>query len=339
VTPRSWNAKTEENGRKRKKQKKKEEDRRKRNGKSRSVRGLHGCHESVMPTPSALHRVNLTVSPGVSLGGRPTMRSLAAAEQACQRCQACPLYRHATQAVFGEGPTGARAMLIGEQPGNDEDLAGRPFVGPAGALLDVLLAEAGLDRAKLYVTNAVKHFKFTERGKRRLHEKPSPREVRACNPWLAEEIGVVRPRIIVTLGATAAFALLGPSVRLTRDGGRLLRRDLSALGGGDSVDVLQTFHPAAVLRAPTAARRQELRARLAADLALVGRFAHAPRPRAQENGKKSAKTSAEASVQEGRHGNGRGDDRVAARGAGGSSSAARSRGVSPAARGQATRAR
>lgn len=166
-------------------------------------------------------------------------------------------------------------MLIGEQPGHDEDRAGRPFVGPAGALLDALLVAAGLDRRAIYLTNAVKHFKFIEHGKRRLHQKPSTIEVRACHPWLADEIKIVRPRVIVTLGATAAFAVLGPSVRLTRDRGRIASRDLSAWGIAAPVDVLMTYHPAAVLRAPTAQGRDELRARLAADLALIGPFLHA----------------------------------------------------------------
>src|SRR5437868_12714326 len=150
----------------------------------------------------------------------PASRSLRAQAQAAQGCRGCPLYARATQAVFGEGPARAAALLVGEQPGNDEDLAGHPFVGPAGRLLDRALAEAGLPRAKTYVTNVVKHFKWEPRGKRRLHKKPSAREIAACRPWLDQEIQLVRPEAIVCLGATAAQALLGRAFRVSVQRGK-----------------------------------------------------------------------------------------------------------------------
>jgi len=153
----------------------------------------------------------------------PAGRSLAALKRAAAVCEGCALYRRATQTVFGEGRGSASLMLIGEQPGDAEDLAGRPFVGPAGRLLDELLAAAGIRRQDVYVTNAVKHFKWTERGKRRLHAKPSSREIAACRPWLDAELKQVGPQLIVCLGATAAQQLLGASFRVTRDRGKLHR--------------------------------------------------------------------------------------------------------------------
>jgi DNA polymerase len=192
-------------------------------------------------------------------------RSLEVAVEACRRCRNCPLYLRATQSVFGEGPVGAPLMLVGEQPGDEEDREGRPFVGPAGALLDKALADVGLSRDELYVTNAVKHFKFVERGKRRLHEKPSAREVRACSPWLEEELRLVHPRVIVAMGATAASSLFGPRVAVMRDRGRIL--SLPSLGShGQPVAAVVTIHPSAALRAPTHERRRELRDMLVADL-------------------------------------------------------------------------
>jgi DNA polymerase len=163
-------------------------------------------------------------------------------------------------------------MLVGEQPGDEEDRRGHPFVGPAGALLDGALAEAGLSRAGVFVTNAVKHFKFVERGKRRLHEKPNAREVRACNPWLLDELRLVEPRMVVALGATAASALFGAKVSVMRDRGHVL----SLAIGGDTVETVEavlTIHPSAALRATTSERRHELRAMLVADLALAARRA------------------------------------------------------------------
>jgi DNA polymerase len=198
--------------------------------------------------------------------------TLEEAASACRACRACPLYLHATQAVFGDGPQHARLMLVGEQPGDEEDRRGHPFVGPAGALLDDALAAAGLSRQGVFITNAVKHFKFVERGKRRLHEKPNAREARACNPWLLDELRLVAPRMVVALGATASSALFGPKVSVMRDRGRVL----SLTVGGDTVEEIEavlTIHPSAALRAPTSARRRELREMLVADLALAARRA------------------------------------------------------------------
>jgi len=209
------------------------------------------------------------------LSAPPVRRGLLAAKAAaCARCHACPLYRNATQAVFGEGRVGAAVMLVGEQPGDAEDLSGRPFVGPAGALLDAAIRDAGLRRGDVYVTNAVKHFNFEQRGKHRLHKKPGAGDVRACRPWLLDEITIVGPHVIVALGATAASSLFGPAVKLTRDRGHALEATATPLhDAAPSAVHLVTFHPAAVLRAPTSERRAELRALLTSDLALAARLA------------------------------------------------------------------
>jgi len=161
---------------------------------------------------------------------------------------------HATQTVFGEGPRTAEVMLVGEQPGDLEDRAGHPFVGPAGKLLHTALAQAGIDRTRVYVTNSVKHFKFVtiERG-RRLHKKPTAAEVRACNPWLQEEIRLIKPRVIVALGATAAQALLGKQFRVTQDRGLFVESPLAPF-------VMATVHPSSILRAPDDAREEAMRA-------------------------------------------------------------------------------
>ena len=191
--------------------------------------------------------------------------SLAAEAAACRRCRACPLYQNATQAVFGEGPEHAPIVLVGEQPGDEEDVAGHPFVGPAGALLDAALVEAALPRADVYVTNAVKHFKFIQRGKRRLHERANAREVRACRPWLVDELRLIKPRVVVALGATAARAVFSGQVRVTHDRGRWLELAALELGRPQTRGLL-TLHPAAVLRAPTPALRREMRDLLVRDL-------------------------------------------------------------------------
>jgi uracil-DNA glycosylase family protein len=177
-------------------------------------------------------------------------------------CQACDLWRHATQTVFGAGAEPAPIMLVGEQPGDQEDLAGQPFVGPAGRLLDEALAAAGLNRARVYVTNAVKHFKWTERGKRRIHKKPRVGEILACRPWLLLELARVRPRVVVCLGTSAARAVLGHSVTLKAARGRPIASALAPV-------VYVTTHPSAILRERDSASRAKARTALVADLAAV----------------------------------------------------------------------
>jgi uracil-DNA glycosylase family protein len=179
----------------------------------------------------------------------------AALRSASCDCRGCDLYEGATQTVFGEGPVPARMMMVGEQPGDREDVEGHVFVGPAGRLLDRALGDAGIKRGQIYLTNAVKHFKFTERGKRRIHQQPRRGEVVACFPWLREEIRVVRPRLVVCLGAVAAKALLGPSFKLTEHRGEVLEHDGLRVG--------VTVHPSAVLRAEN---RDEAYEAFAADL-------------------------------------------------------------------------
>ena len=184
----------------------------------------------------------------------PERLSLAALRRAARNCTACPLWRPATQTVFGEGLKRASLMLVGEQPGDQEDLAGRPFVGPAGRLLHEALAEAGIDRSDLYLTNAVKHFKWEPRGRRRIHQRPNRGEIAACRPWVEAELAVVAPRVLVCLGATAAQALLGRDVRVTRDRGRPLHSRLAPVA-------FATVHPSTILRAPdreARLREQEL---------------------------------------------------------------------------------
>ena len=190
---------------------------------------------------------------------RPNRISLTRVREDAKDCRACDLYKHATQTVFGEGPARATLMLIGEQPGDAEDLSGRPFVGPAGRLLDRALAEAGIDRRTVYLTNAVKHFKFEPRGKRRIHKKPRVSEVAACRPWLDAEIALVKPRVIVCLGATAAQALLGASFRVTANRGAFVPSPLASR-------ILATVHPSSILRSRDAeARRTEMQ-RFVSDL-------------------------------------------------------------------------
>lgn len=179
----------------------------------------------------------------------PRSRSLTALRKAAERCAACALVDLGTQVVFGEGDSGARVMLVGEQPGDQEDRQGRPFVGPAGRLLDEALDAAGIERSQVYVTNAVKHFKWTPRGKRRVHATPNGLEIAACRPWLEAEIEAVGPRMIVCLGATAGQTLLGRSFRVTRHRGEVIARE-------DGVLVTATVHPSSILRAPDAAARR-----------------------------------------------------------------------------------
>jgi DNA polymerase len=187
----------------------------------------------------------------------PPSKSLAVLEGAARRCRACPLWERATQTVFGEGPAHASMLLVGEQPGDQEDRAGQPFVGPAGRLLSEALEAAGIDRRQTYVTNAVKHFKWVaagERGKRRIHDKPNRREVLACRPWLMAEIEAVAPEVIVCLGATAAQSLLGAAFRVTQQRGKPVPSPLQAR-------VVATVHPSSILRArDEASRGREMRA-------------------------------------------------------------------------------
>jgi DNA polymerase len=202
----------------------------------------------------------------------PQRRTLPALKDAAAVCKGCGLYAPATQTVFGEGPSTAKLMLIGEQPGDQEDLAGRPFVGPAGGVLERALADAGLPRRSVYVTNAVKHFSFEPRGKARLHKKPKPGEVRACRPWLEAELAVVEPAMLVLLGSTAAQAVLGPAFRVTKERGRVVS---SSFG----VPAVATWHPSAVLRAPDSAARERMFAELATDLKTAASALAPPRRR------------------------------------------------------------
>ncbi len=188
--------------------------------------------------------------------------NLDSARKAAKDCHACDLWKHATQTVFGEGAKHASVMLIGEQPGDKEDQEGSPFVGPAGALLDKALVEAGIDRKQAYVTNAVKHFKWEPRGKRRIHKKPNSVEIAACRQWLDAEMELVRPEVIVCLGATAAQALLGRTFRVTQQRGRLLQF-------AGTIKILATVHPSAILRAPDDEARHREFARFVEDLRVV----------------------------------------------------------------------
>ena len=177
-------------------------------------------------------------------------------------CKACDLYKRGTQTVFGEGPKRARIMMVGEQPGDAEDIAGHPFVGPAGKLLDRALEDAGIDRRIVYVTNVVKHFKWEPRGKRRIHAKPNAGEISACRPWLETEIALVKPRVLVCLGATAAQALLGKSFKVSKQRGEFVDSSLAPL-------VTATVHPSSILRAPDDEARREEMKRFVSDLKKV----------------------------------------------------------------------
>jgi len=192
----------------------------------------------------------------------PERKSLKSLREAAAHCRGCHLYAPATQTVFSDGPKRARVMMVGEMPGDREDLAGHPFVGPAGRELDKALAATGIDRRDVYITNVVKHFKFEERGKRRIHQKPGKREVDACMPWLRAELDVVKPTALLLLGATAGKALLGESFKLTQSRGRPLDSDLAEL-------VVATIHPSAILRARDDASRQAQRESFTADLRAV----------------------------------------------------------------------
>jgi uracil-DNA glycosylase len=191
---------------------------------------------------------------------------LESARRAAAGCKACDLWQNATQTVFGEGVRHAPLMLVGEQPGDREDLAGRPFVGPAGRVLDDALAEAGIDRERVFVSNVVKHFKWRPSGKRRLHERPNAAEVRACRPWLDLELEIVRPDLLVCLGATAAQAIVDRGFRITEQRGEILP------AVDDGPPILATFHPSAILRARTSEERERSMAALVADLSIAAAY-------------------------------------------------------------------
>jgi uracil-DNA glycosylase family protein len=193
------------------------------------------------------------------LPDRPTLASVRAVAAGCK---ACDLYKRGTQTVFGEGPQRSVIMLVGEQPGDAEDLAGHPFVGPAGRLLDRALEEAGIDRRRVYVTNVVKHFKWEPRGKRRIHAKPNAGEIGACRPWLETEIALVKPRVLVCLGATAAQALLGKTFKVSKQRGTIVASSLAPI-------VTATIHPSSILRAPDEEGRREEMRRFVEDLKKV----------------------------------------------------------------------
>jgi uracil-DNA glycosylase family protein len=189
----------------------------------------------------------------------PETSSWSELREAARDCTACHLYRRATQTVFGEGPKHAPIMLVGEQPGDYEDVAGKPFVGPAGKIMDRALEEAGIDREHVYITNAVKHFKWEPRGKRRIHKKPNAREIVACRPWLEAEVHLVKPKLVVCLGATAAQTVFGPSFRVTRERGKVLSSKLAP-------KVLATVHPSSLLRQPDEESRDREYAHFVSDL-------------------------------------------------------------------------
>ena len=197
-----------------------------------------------------------TQKPTLPIPADATLPELA---KASKNCQACDLWKRGTQTVFGEGVPGASVMLVGEQPGDQEDLQGQPFVGPAGKLLDAALERAGIARERTYITNAVKHFKWEPRGRRRIHKKPNTAEIAACRPWLDAEIAAVQPKIIVCLGATAAQSLLGRDFRVTQQRGQLLKSKLAPL-------VMATVHPSSILRAPDEETRHAEMQRFIEDL-------------------------------------------------------------------------
>jgi uracil-DNA glycosylase len=194
----------------------------------------------------------------------PEKPSLPKLREAAASCTACPLHETGTQTVFGEGTSNADVVFVGEQPGDQEDLQGKPFVGPAGKLFDKALEDAGIDRSQAYVTNVVKHFKWQGRGKRRIHQKPNWSEIAACRPWLEAELEVIQPRVLVCLGATAAQALLGRDFRVSRRRGELVESDLAE-------NVIATVHPSSILRADEDARDREYR-ELVRDLEKVARL-------------------------------------------------------------------
>jgi DNA polymerase len=203
----------------------------------------------------------MAVSAADFLPERITLPSL---KKAAACCEGCPLFARATQTVFGEGPADARVIMVGEQPGDQEDIQGKPFVGPAGKLLDRAMGDSGMDRGTVYVTNAVKHFKWTPRGKRRLHAKPTAREINACRPWLEAEMEVIEPEFLIVLGATAAQSLLGRTFRITRERGKLLKTDWAPWA-------MATYHPSALLRAPDEEARRQMYDEFVHDLRVIAK--------------------------------------------------------------------
>jgi uracil-DNA glycosylase len=195
----------------------------------------------------------------------PTTESLNDLRARAQHCQACELWKTGTQTVFGQGAEHPKIMFVGEQPGDQEDLQGRPFVGPAGKLLDNALEKAGIAREKTYITNAVKHFKWERRGKRRIHKKPNHAEIAACRPWLDAEIATLRPEVIVCLGATAAQALLGRDFRVTQSRGQLMKSSLASF-------IMATVHPSSILRAPDEESRHDEMKHFIDDLKKLSKF-------------------------------------------------------------------
>jgi DNA polymerase len=224
---------------------------------------VRGMDRELTPPPSQGGLLEeLQPKPATAAAFFPPERTIAALRDAAKACTACPLYKAATQTVFGAGPPHARAMFVGEQPGDQEDLAGKPFVGPAGEVLTRALADAGIPREEVYITNAVKHFKFEPRGKRRIHQTPRAPELDACRPWLEAEIDALKPDVLVCLGATAAQALMGPQVRIMRDRGVVFRTRWAPW-------VMATVHPSSILRVEEPAAQARAYAELVADLRKV----------------------------------------------------------------------
>jgi DNA polymerase len=212
-------------------------------------------------------RSNRSDTPGTAEPFLPVRLTLSAMRQAVQHCRGCDLYKQATQAVFGEGKRDAIIMMVGEQPGDQEDRQGKPFVGPAGRMLDEALADVDIDREDVYVTNAVKHFKFVPRGKRRIHGKPNSREIRACRPWLEAELAIVKPQMLIALGATAAQALFGPQFRVSKQRGKPFESELAPW-------CMATVHPSSLLRAPDEAARRQAWSDFLRDFKVIARKYH-----------------------------------------------------------------
>ncbi len=218
-----------------------------------------------MPTASTPHHDKVqtkhwpTPQPTVPDEESADITSIAELRKVAEDCRRCPLWQHATQTVFGEGSRNAKVMFVGEQPGDQEDLAGKPFVGPAGKMFDAVLDDAAIDRTKTYVTNAVKHFKFEQRGKRRIHSKPNAGEIQACRWWLDKELALTKPNLVVALGATAAQSLLGKAVPVTKMRGQVIERE-------DGLCVFVTIHPSFILRIRDSADKQAERGRFLRDM-------------------------------------------------------------------------